>query len=66
MAVEAPPTIEPIVMDEALRALAGPDLLQRTAWQLKSPPPRRRRPTEFRVAVSPLCRIDTSALGSDG
>jgi amidase len=53
-------------VDEALRALAGPDLLQRTAWQLKLPPPRRRRLTEFRVTVSPSCRIDTSPLGSDG
>ena len=47
----------------ALRALAGPDLLQRTAWRLELPPPRRRRLGEFRVAVwasSPLCRIDTS------
>ena len=47
----------------ALRALAGPDLLQRTAWRLELPPPRRRRLREFRVAVwasSPLCRIDAS------
>jgi len=47
----------------ALRALAGPDLLQRTAWRLELPPPRRRRLGEFRVAVwasSPLCRIDAS------
>jgi len=50
-------------LDLALRALAGPDLLQRTAWQVQLPPPRRRRLSEFRVAVwasSPLCRIDTS------
>jgi amidase len=50
-------------LDLALRALAGPDLLQRTAWRVELPPPRRRRLGEFRVAVwasSPLCRIDTS------
>src|SRR4029077_10738851 len=47
----------------ALRALAGPDLLQATAWRVELPAPRRRRLGEFRVAVwasSPLCRIDTS------
>jgi len=50
-------------LDLALRALAGPDLLQRAAWRVELPPPRRRRIGEFRVAVwasSPLCRIDTS------
>src|SRR6516165_5466581 len=50
-------------LDLALRALAGPDLLQQAAWQVELPPPRRRRLDEFRVAVwasSPLCRIDTS------
>jgi amidase len=50
-------------LDLALRILAGPDLLQRTAWRVELPPPRRRRLGEFRVAVwpsSPLCRIDTS------
>jgi amidase len=50
-------------LDLAMRALAGPDLLQRTAWRVELPPPRRRRLGEFRVAVwpsSPLCRIDTS------
>src|SRR5438132_9487901 len=50
-------------LDLALRALAGPDLLQRTAWQIQLPPARRRRLGEFRVAVwssSPLCRIDAS------
>jgi amidase len=50
-------------LDLALRALAGPDLLQRSAWRVELPPPRRRRLGEFRVAVwasSPLCRIDTS------
>jgi amidase len=50
-------------LDLALRALAGPDLLQRAAWRVELPPPRRRRLGEFRVAVwasSPLCRIDTS------
>jgi amidase len=53
-------------LDLALRALAGPDLLQRTAWQVELPPPRRRRLDEFRVAVwasSPLCRIDSSVSG---
>src|ERR1700730_4190343 len=43
--------------------LAGPDLLQRAAWRVELPPPRRRRLGEFSVAVwasSPLCRIDTS------
>jgi amidase len=50
-------------LDLALRALAGPDLLQRAAWRVDLPPPRRRRLAEFRIAVwasSPLCRIDTS------
>jgi amidase len=50
-------------LDLALRALAGPDLLQQSAWRVELPPPRRRRLGEFRVAVwasSPLCRIDTS------
>jgi amidase len=46
-----------------LRALAGPDLLQRAAWRVELPPPRRRWLGEFSVAVwasSPLCQIDTS------
>ena len=50
-------------LDLALRALAGPDLLQRTAWRVELPPPRARRLGEYRVAVwasSPLCRIDAS------
>jgi amidase len=50
-------------LDLALRTLAGPDLLQRTAWRVELPPPRHRRLGEFRVAVwasSPLCPIDTS------
>jgi amidase len=50
-------------LDLALRALAGPDLLQRAAWRVELPPPRHRRLGAFRVAVwasSPLCRIDTS------
>jgi len=50
-------------LDLALRALAGPDLLQQAAWRVELPSPRRRRLHEFRVAVwasSPLCRIDTS------
>src|SRR5438067_1577071 len=50
-------------LDLALRALAGPDLLQRTAWRVVLPPSRHRRLGEFRVAVwasSPLCRIDSS------
>jgi amidase len=50
-------------LDLALRALAGPDLLQRMAWRVELPPPRHRRLGEFRIAVwasSPLCRIDTS------
>jgi amidase len=50
-------------LDLALRVLAGPDLLQRAAWRVELPPPRRRRLGEFRVAVwasSPLCRIDAS------
>jgi amidase len=50
-------------LDLALRALAGPDLLQRTAWRVELPAARHRRLSEFRVAVwasSPLCRIDTS------
>jgi amidase len=50
-------------LDLALRALAGPDLLQRMAWRVELPPPRHRRLGVFRIAVwasSPLCRIDTS------
>ena len=50
-------------LELALPALAGPDLLQRAAWRVELPPPRRRRLDEFRVAVwasSPLCQIDTS------
>ena len=50
-------------LDLALRALAGPDLLQQAAWRVELPPARHRRLGEFRVAVwasSPLCRIDTS------
>jgi len=50
-------------LDLALRALAGPDLLQQSAWRVELRPPRHRRLGEFRVAVwasSPLCRIDTS------
>src|SRR5580700_1679880 len=50
-------------LDLALRALAEPDLLQRTAWRVALPPPRHRRLGEFRIAVwasSPLCRIDSS------
>jgi amidase len=50
-------------LDLALRALAGPDLLQQAAWRVELPPARCRRLGEFRVAVwpsSPLCRIDTS------
>ena len=50
-------------LDLALRALAGPDLLQQAAWQVELPPPRHRRLRDFRIAVwasSPLCRIDKS------
>ena len=47
----------------ALRVLAGPDVLQQPAWRVELPAPRRRRLSEFRVAVwasSPLCEIDIS------
>jgi amidase len=50
-------------LDLALRVLAGPDLLQQSAWRIELPPPRRQRLRDFRVAVwpsSPLCRIDAS------
>jgi amidase len=50
-------------LDLALRALAGPDLLQLAAWRVELPPPRHRRLSDFRVAVwasAPLCRIDGS------
>jgi amidase len=50
-------------LDLALRALAGPDLLQRAAWRVDLPSVRHHRLGEFRVAVwasSPLCRIDVS------
>lgn len=50
-------------LDLALRALAGPDVLQQAACRVELPPPRRRRLRDFRVAVwasSPLCQIDES------
>jgi amidase len=50
-------------LDLAMRALSGPDVLQRAAWQIQLPPPRHSRLSEFRIAVwasSPLCRIDAS------
>ena len=50
-------------LDLALCALAGPDLLQRAAWRVELPLPRRRRLGEFRVAAwasSRLCRMDRS------
>jgi amidase len=50
-------------LDLALRVLAAPDLLQRSAWRIELPSPRHRRLRDFRVAVwasSPLCRIDAS------
>jgi len=50
-------------LDLAMRTLSGPDALQRAAWQIQLPLPRRSRLSEFRVAVwasSPLCRIDAS------
>jgi amidase len=63
ISVVGPMARHPDDLDLALRALAGPDLLQRSAWRVELPPPRHRRLGEFRVAVwasSPLCRIDTS------
>jgi amidase len=50
-------------LDLALRAVAGPDLLQQAAWRVALASPRHRRLGEFRVAVwasSQFCRIDTS------
>lgn len=50
-------------LDLAMRTLSGPDALQRAAWQIQLPLPRRSRLSEFRVAVwasSPLCGIDAS------
>jgi amidase len=47
----------------AMRALAGPEILQRAAWRIELPPPRHARLADFRVAVctdSPLCEIDAS------
>src|SRR5260370_39047147 len=47
----------------ALRVLAGPDVLQQTAWRLELPSPRCRKLGEFRVAVwatSALSEIDAS------
>ncbi len=47
----------------AMRALAGPDLLQQAAWRIELPPPRHARLADFRVAIctqSPLCEIDAS------
>src|SRR5689334_2753842 len=40
-------------LDLALRALAGPDVLQQAAWRVELPPPRRRRLRDFCVAVWP-------------
>jgi amidase len=50
-------------LDLAMPALAGPDLLQQTAWRVELPPPRHRRLGDFRVALwtqSPMCEIDAS------
>jgi amidase len=50
-------------LDLAMRALSGPDALQRAAWRVQFPPARHSRLSEFRVAVwasSPLCQIDAS------
>jgi amidase len=47
----------------AMQVLAGPDVLQQSAWRVELPPPRHRRLGAFRVAVwtdSPLCEIDAS------
>jgi amidase len=50
----------------AMRALAGPDVLQQAAWRIELPPPRHARLADFRVAIctqSPLCEIDASVRG---
>jgi amidase len=50
-------------LDLAMRALAGPDVLEERAWRVELPPPRQRRLGDFRVAVwtrSELCEIDAS------
>ena len=51
-------------LDLVLRVLAGPDVLQHSAWRVELPAPRHRKLREFRVAVwatSPLCEIDSNA-----
>jgi len=48
-------------LDLALRVMAGPDLLQASAWRIELPAPRGQRLRDFRVAVwtgSPMCDID--------
>ncbi len=50
-------------LDLVLRVLAGPDVLQHSAWRVELPAPRHRKLREFRVAVwatSPLCEIDSN------
>jgi amidase len=47
----------------AMHVLAGPDLLQQSAWRVELPAPRHRRLADFRIAArldSPLCAIDAS------
>jgi amidase len=66
ISVVGPMARHPEDLDLALRALAGPDLLQQAAWRVVLPSPRCRRLGEFRVAVwasSPFCRIDASVTG---
>ena len=50
-------------LDLAMRVLAGPDEPTHGAWRVELPPPRRKRLSDFRVAVwtqSTLCEIDAS------
>jgi amidase len=50
----------------ALGVLAGPDLLQQSAWRIELPAPRARRLQDFRVAVwaeAPEAPIDDSVAG---
>lgn len=47
-----------------LDIMAGPNRWERPAWQLKLPPPRRRKLAEYRVAAwldDPYCRVEPEA-----
>jgi amidase len=52
-------------LDLALDVLAGPDAAMATAWRLRLPPARGRRPSDYRIAVwldDPACPVDSSVV----